>query len=119
MTEAVTATMEPKDYQASWNPSEKELQQTILKDARTLGWRCYHTFDARRSAYGFPDVICLRDTRCLALEMKTNRGRVRPEQVAWIEAFGRVPGVTAGIIRPRDYDDVLAILSGDVTCQMD
>ncbi len=37
--------------------TEKELMQNILDCARLHGWRCYHTFDSRKSDPGFPDII--------------------------------------------------------------
>lgn len=109
----IQPTTDIAEYRASWNPSEKAFQQALLDAARRLGWLCYHVFDSRRSAHGFPDIICLKGERCLAFELKANKGRVRPEQLAWIEAFGRVPGVTAAVLRPKDYDQALAVLSGE------
>ena len=85
----------------------------VLTAAGYLGYRCYHTFDSRRSARGFPDAVCVKDGRLLALEFKTERGKVSPEQEEWIAELADVPGVTAMIARPDDWDRVLALLQGE------
>lgn len=89
--------------------TEKALQQAVIDAARRLGFRCYHTFDSRRSTPGFPDAVLLKGDRCLVFEFKTERGRVRPEQAEWIAAFNEA-GIPARIVRPADLDDVLATL---------
>lgn len=93
--------------------SEKAFQAQIEHAARFLGWACYHPFDSRRSAAGWPDLVCVREGEMVALELKTERGRVRPEQEAWIELLDSVPGVTAMIVRPDDWPSVMAALGGD------
>lgn len=89
--------------------SEKDLQQTIVDAARRLGWAVYHTHDSRKSTPGFPDLVMLRGERCLVFELKTARGRVKPEQTTWLELFNNA-GINARIVRPKDLDDVLAEL---------
>lgn len=85
--------------------TEKELQEAIIKEARTLGWLVYHTFDARRSEEGFPDLILLHETtgRRLALEVKTAKGRVSAAQQDWLRAFVNC-GIPAAVVRPCDRD---------------
>lgn len=92
--------------------TERAWQQTILEAARALSWDCYHTFDSRRSAPGFPDLVCVRDGRLLAIEVKGPRGRVGEWQRYWLGQLGRVPGVTAMIAYPSDWDAVEAALRG-------
>lgn len=84
--------------------------QVILDAARLLGWMAYHTHDSRKSEPGFPDIIAVRGGRVLAIECKRERGRVRPEQVMWVEALSEVPGVTAMIARPSQWDEVETLL---------
>lgn len=85
---------------------EKDWQQVILDAARLLGWLCFHTFDARRSSPGFPDLMCVRGGRLLAIECKTERGRLGPWQETWLDELKDVPGVVAMVARPSDWPDV-------------
>src|SRR5262245_50561560 len=94
--------------------TEQELQTTILEAARMLGWRAYHQRPAQtrhgwRTAMtghpGFPDLIIAKPGRVLALELKSARGRVRPDQAEWLRTLdGGV--VTARLVYPVDLDDV-------------
>lgn len=93
--------------------TERDWQQTITEAAQVLHWLCYHTYDARRSEPGFPDLICVRDGRVLAIECKTERGKTTPAQEAWLALLETVPGVTAMVARPSDWDRVEATLKGD------
>lgn len=92
--------------------TEKEWQRTVLDAASYAGWTCYHTFDSRRSAPGFPDLVIVKDGRMLALELKTETGKTTPAQERWLEILGAVPGITARVARPSDWDDVLVLLNG-------
>ena len=90
--------------------SERQFQQSVIDAARALGWRVYHTHDARHSAAGFPDLICLRAGRGLALELKTMRGRASAEQVVWLDAFAGTV-FRSGLYRPCDWDALLDAIS--------
>jgi len=92
---------------------ERDFQAMVEQAAGYLSWRCYHTHDSRRSNPGWPDLVCIKDGKMLALELKTERGRVRPEQEVWIAELGQVPGVEARIVRPSEWDDLLVMLKGE------
>lgn len=89
---------------------ERDIQDMMEQAAGYLGWRCFHDRDSRRNNPGFPDLVCVRNGKLLVLELKTEKGRVRPEQVEWITDLAQVPGVVARIVRPSDLDEVLAML---------
>lgn len=95
--------------------SEREWQAQVVKAAEAFGWAVWYDTDSRRNRAGWPDLTLLRvrggQGRLLFLELKTERGRVRPEQREWLDALSAVPGVVATVVRPRDWDDVLALLS--------
>jgi VRR-NUC domain len=75
-----------------------------------LGALAYHVHDARRSNPGFPDcVIITKDNRVLYRELKTRKGRVRPEQQVWLDRL-TAAGCDAGIWRPGDMDRIHAEL---------
>ncbi|KKM13922.1 hypothetical protein LCGC14_1711380 [marine sediment metagenome] len=86
---------------------EEDYQQQIIDLARTLGWRVYHTYDSRRSAHGFPDLILIRGITLLALEVKSAGAKEPPpEQVGWIGAFKQVRRVHADFVYPEHWDDL-------------
>jgi len=91
--------------------SEKRFQAELVRVLELTGWRVYHTYDSRRSAPGFPDLVCLKGQRLLALEVKSATGRVTPDQRAWLQALSIIPGVSAYVVRPApDLRELVAIL---------
>ena len=90
--------------------SEKDFQANVVALAKASGWkRIYHTWDSRRSEKGFPDLVMLRGERLLVAELKTERGRVRPEQHEWLDAFAEA-GVETHIWRPSDMVNIAQVL---------
>ena len=93
---------------------EADLQATIVEAMQLRGFRVAHFRPARTDrgwrtagsydAAGFPDLIAVRGPRCLAWELKSERGTVAVEQSEWIRALRRVPGVDARVIRPDQLD---------------
>ena len=100
---------------------EKPFQDGVLKLARFHGFTLrYHTHDSRRSAPGFPDLVLVntRTGRVLFRELKTNKGRVSPEQQEWLDGLTAC-GMDAGAWRPNDLDSgrILAELRGQTFTQ--
>lgn len=94
---------------------ENALQAQVLALARVHGWLAYHTHDSRKSVKGFPDLVLVHPARRLVLwrELKTWRGRVTPEQQAWLDALTDA-GEDAGVWRPADllHRDIERQLAG-------
>ncbi|MDP9439871.1 MAG: VRR-NUC domain-containing protein [Actinomycetota bacterium] len=90
--------------------TEKEFQAQVLDLARRSGWCCYHTHDSRRSAPGFPDLVLVRAPVVVFAELKTETGKVRPEQRDWLAALKRCEGVEARLWRPRDWPEIEEVL---------
>jgi hypothetical protein len=84
--------------------TEAELQTCIEHAARYRGWRSYHTHDSRRSQAGFPDLVLVFGSRILWRELKSQTGRLRPEQQAWLDDL-EAAGADTGIWRPIDWLD--------------
>lgn len=84
--------------------TEAELLTNVRKLAKLGQWLAYHTHDSRRSEAGFPDLIlCHAHTgRVVAAELKSSKGRIRPEQQRWIDALRR-GGHEAVIWRPEHW----------------
>lgn len=83
---------------------EATLQARVMDLARLHGWLAYHTHDSRRSsAKGFPDLVLVHARRRLVLyrELKAHKGRVTPDQQAWLDAL-TAAGQDAGVWRPSD-----------------
>ncbi len=99
--------------------SEAQLQTAVIQAARLLGWMVYHTYDSRRCERGFPDlVLCKIPSQqasgnvaqgLIFVELKSQRGRLRREQVVWITAL-RSAGQEVHVWRPRDLDEAIARL---------
>ncbi len=68
--------------------TEAELQQKITDRAELLGWMVYHTYDSRRSAAGFPDLVLARAGRVLFVEVKAEKGRLSVTQAKWLSELG-------------------------------
>lgn len=99
--------------------SEARFQSQVTQLAKYYGWAVYHAPDnkpgphGRRQtvARGWPDLFMVRDGQAIAAELKTDKGRVRPEQVEWLAALDLVPGVETFLWRPADFDEVHARLA--------
>jgi hypothetical protein len=103
---------------------EDEFQSTIIDTALTFGWLVFHVSDSRREvidrrrgvsflvgdelAKGWPDLSFAhpRWRRFAVRELKSDVGRVTPEQRRWLETL-TLCGVDAGVWRPRDWDELI------------
>ena len=84
--------------------TEAKFQATVLALATQAGWLSHHSYDSRRSAPGFPDlVLCKPGHAVVYAELKTAKGRLRPAQRDWLEALATCPGVVAYLWRPADW----------------
>ncbi len=92
--------------------SEAELQSAVIELAQRLGWRVAHFRTAMSKSghwmtpvqgdgAGFPDLILVRE-RVIAAELKGERGRMRPEQDAWLKAFFKA-GIMVAVWNSRDW----------------
>ena len=92
--------------------SEKQFQAQLVELAGYCGWLCYHTHDSQRSAPGFPDLALVRPPRLVFAELKSEEGRIRPEQRTWLEALtGCTQAPESYLWRPRNLQEVQKILT--------
>jgi len=95
---------------------EKQLLAQVEKLARAHQYLFYHTFDARRSAPGFPDVILLRaaspwrPARLIVAELKSRRGKVSAAQAQWLAAFREIAGIECYVWTPSSLPDLEVFL---------
>lgn len=81
--------------------TEAQFQAMVLTLARSMGVVAYHTHDSRRSQPGFPDLVLVGERGILFRELKTDVGRVSPDQRFWLEALSAA-GQDARVWRPKD-----------------
>lgn len=91
--------------------TEQQWQRQVLEWAHRAGWRVYHTYDSRRSAGGFPDLVLVKPGyRVIFAELKAENGRISPQQKIWLEELAQCDGTDVRIWRPSDEREVLATL---------
>jgi hypothetical protein len=93
--------------------SEADFQQRIMDAARVAGWLCCHFRPAKTQRgrwvtpmagdKGFPDLALAKDGRVLLAELKTDKGKPTPEQVAWLSAVGG----HGRLWRPENWEAIL------------
>lgn len=83
--------------------------QTAVVDYLTIrGWECWHDNDSRRNKAGLPDLLCLRE-RCVWVECKTERDRLRPEQRRFIARL-KAAGQEVHVWKPRDWPAIEKVM---------
>ena len=95
--------------------SEEDFQKAVCGFAAASGYLVHYQ---RRSGFigkdgtwkgsgpaGFPDIVLVKTNRNpIFCELKTERGRLRPDQVGWMETLG---DVYHRVWRPRDARDII------------
>lgn len=113
--------------------TEAAFQQQVLDLAALGGWRVAHFRPAQtargwRTAVaadgaGFPDLVLVRGPELIFAELKTEKGRLRAEQEAWLSDLQAVASglraagepappavVDVYVWRPSDFDEINARL---------
>jgi hypothetical protein len=102
-------------------PTEARFLGMVLKLAKMKGWRTAHFRPARTATgwktavqgdgKGFPDLVLVKGSRLLVVELKVKRGQLTQEQQAWLLAF-KGAGIEAHCWRPRDWPEIERVLMG-------
>ena len=92
--------------------SEQDFQQQVIDLATRLGYAHFHTFDARRSDPGWPDLVLAHREkgRVIFAECKRDTEKTTPAQDAWLETLAWCDEEVY-IFRPRDLDEIVDILT--------
>lgn len=94
--------------------SERQFQAFVIARAINNGWKHYHAPDNKPDkngriqqgiVKGFPDLVLVKGSRLVFAELKTETGRVMPEQKDWL-AILEATGATCFIWRPSMWKDV-------------
>jgi hypothetical protein len=102
---------------------ETAFQACVLEVARLAGWRSLHIRPARRAdgswrtpvagdGKGWPDLTLVRPPRLLFCELKSERGKLRPEQSDWLDALRLLPQAEVFVWTPADWDSLVEVLAG-------
>ena len=77
--------------------------------ATVRGWLWFHPVDSRKNIRGYPDLTLVRKGRLIHAELKSAKGRIRPEQEVWLSELERGPGEVY-VWRPDDIREIEQIL---------
>jgi hypothetical protein len=89
--------------------TEKAFMAQVVRYANMMGWHSYHPFDSRRSAPGFPDLVLIRRPRVVWAELKSQRGKLTPDQLT-VFCELRACNQEIYVWRPDDWPKVERIL---------
>ena len=91
--------------------NERELSRNVVRLAELLGYRVFtinHTRAAGLRSHGglgFPDLVCVRGGRMLAVELKVKGRRPTSHQLEWLRLLGEVEGVEAHLWNEGHWHD--------------
>ena len=91
--------------------TEQDFLQQVRDLARISGWRVFHCHDSRGSPSGFPDIVAVRQARLIYAELKSERGKLSPDQIEWLDDLRQVPGVEVFVWKPSSWDTIVAALA--------
>lgn len=77
--------------------TEDDLKAVVIQTAKLYGWRVTHFRVAKTERgwrtplegdAGFPDLVLARDGEVLIVELKSQKGKLRDDQVLWARSIG-------------------------------
>jgi len=103
--------------------SEADFQRQVIDLALTLGYRVAHFRPGQTSRKdhngkavwvtpmcgdpGWPDLILCRPPRLIIVELKSEKGKVSPEQEIWLAQLNQCSGVEVRVWRPSVWDNIV------------
>ena len=90
--------------------SEKHFLSRVTRLAELYGWVVWHTLDSTGTRAGEPDLRMVRPPRVVFAELKSEHGRLRPDQSQAIAMLERCPGVSTYVWKPRDWQQIVEVL---------
>jgi Holliday junction resolvase len=94
--------MTATEYQGT--ATEADFQRAVVDFLHLHGWKTIHFPNTKYNPL-VPDLLCIRDSHVLFLELKTDRGVVTPTQAEMLTEL-RAYGATVWLVRPRDWEIV-------------
>lgn len=90
---------------------ERAFREHVRKYAEAHHWLCYFTWRSDHSPAGYPDLTMCRLSRVIWAELKSAKGRVTPEQLAWIDALSLTGKGEVYVWRPSHWKDITEVLA--------
>lgn len=90
--------------------SERAFQNQVVQLAEMYGWLVFHNPDSRMVRAGLPDLILIHDKCVIFAELKTDGGRLRPDQVVVIRKL-QAAGQHVFLWRPRHFNTIKNVLN--------
>jgi hypothetical protein len=107
--------------------SEADFQQSVIELARALGWivahfrgvriqrangQIYYQTPVSADGKGFPDLVLAhpKKQRTIFAELKSEDGKVSPEQQGWLDILQVNRGVEVYVWKPSEWEDIKVIL---------
>ena len=101
--------------------TEAQFQQQIIDLGHLYGWRIAHFRPALTSkgyktpvsadGKGFPDLVMVKRARLIFAEVKSDTGKLSPEQKDWITALTCSMRCECYIWKPENWDEIVEILT--------
>jgi hypothetical protein len=98
--------------------TEAQFQGYVIQLAEVYGWDVAHFAKCPGKNYtpavgnigrGFPDLLLVRDTEAMFVELKTNEGKVQPHQRE-VHRKLQIAGFRVEVWRPMDRDVLEKVL---------
>lgn len=89
--------------------SEADWQKRITDYCDLLHLKWHHEVDSRKSKSGWPDLVIAGPAAVIFAELKTDTGKVSPEQTEWLERLTNA-GAFVFVWRPKHWPDVEQML---------
>ena len=100
--------------------TEAQLQQQIIQLAKLYSWRVAHFRPAMTAkgwrtpvsadGQGFPDLVLVKRCRLIFAEVKSDKGRVSPEQQEWLDALRKTKNEVY-LWKPKDWPEIQGVLT--------
>ena len=90
--------------------SEKDFQNQIIKLATICGWKVHRNWTEMHSPKGWPDIVAARLSRLIIAELKSDKGKVTPEQQEWLDLLYGTGKVEVFVWRPNNFEEIVEIL---------
>lgn len=105
--------------------TESDLLAAILDLAKLYGFRSAHFRPAMNAkghwrtpvageGKGWPDLVLVKPPRVIVAELKSDTGRLSPEQEVWLALLRDLPGVECYVWRPGDLPAIAQLLGARI-----
>jgi hypothetical protein len=90
--------------------SEKHFRERVVRYAKLRGWRVFYTFDSVGTAPGEFDLRMYRPPRVIHAELKSEHGRLTPDQRDMLPIYEACPGIETYVWKPSDERTIWQVL---------